>query len=126
MFTPNYLFARLRELIGEYEPSEELSIAAVKLAECEKWLSRSTPTAGLAQRTAAASAVQVPAAAILAQHSWTPDCDGFPVIGSRPAAPRCRCTLIAEGAAEAEPAAGDVHGEPASTGGNDGEVPGGE
>jgi hypothetical protein len=44
MMNPAYHFARMRELLSEYEPSREKSLAATKLDECEMWLARATPT----------------------------------------------------------------------------------
>ena len=44
MMNPAYHFARMRELLGEYEPSREKSLAATKLDEAEMWLARATPT----------------------------------------------------------------------------------
>lgn len=35
-----YHFARMRELLDEFEPSRERSLAATKLDECELWLDR--------------------------------------------------------------------------------------
>lgn len=43
MLNPVYAFARLRELLDEYEPSRELSLASTKLDECELWLTRCEP-----------------------------------------------------------------------------------
>lgn len=44
MMNPKYFFARMRELLDEYEPSREKSLAATKLDECEMWLARAKPT----------------------------------------------------------------------------------
>ncbi len=44
MMNPTYHFARMRELLDEYEPSRERSLAATKLDECEMWLANCTPT----------------------------------------------------------------------------------
>ena len=44
MMNPKYHIARMRELLDEYEPSREKSLAATKLDECEMWLARATPT----------------------------------------------------------------------------------
>lgn len=44
MMNPTYHISRMRDLIGEYEPSRERSLAATKLDECEMWLTRCTPT----------------------------------------------------------------------------------
>lgn len=50
MMNPAYHFARMRELLEEYEPSRERSLAATKLDECEMWLERCTPTGEAIQR----------------------------------------------------------------------------
>jgi hypothetical protein len=39
-----YHIARARDLIAEFEPSRERSLAATKLDEFELWLSRCKPT----------------------------------------------------------------------------------
>jgi hypothetical protein len=44
MMNPAYHFARMRELLDEYEPSRERSLAATKIDEAELWLTRCTPT----------------------------------------------------------------------------------
>jgi hypothetical protein len=44
MMNPRYHLARMRELLDEYEPSREKSLAATKLDEFEMWLVRCTPT----------------------------------------------------------------------------------
>ncbi len=44
MMNPAYHFARMREMLDEYEPSRERSIAFTKLEECEMWLAKCTPT----------------------------------------------------------------------------------
>jgi hypothetical protein len=41
---PVYHISRMRELVDEFEPSRERSLAATKLDEFEMWLSRCTPT----------------------------------------------------------------------------------
>lgn len=51
---PSYFFARMRELLDEFEPSRERSLAATKLDECELWLSRCHPAAEALQRDQAA------------------------------------------------------------------------
>jgi hypothetical protein len=45
MMNPTYHFDQMRELLNEFEPSRERSLAATKLDECEMWLERCTPTA---------------------------------------------------------------------------------
>lgn len=50
MMNPAYHFARMRELLNEYEPSRERSLAATKLDECELWLSWCRPTPEAVQR----------------------------------------------------------------------------
>lgn len=47
---PVYHFDRMRELLDEYEPSRERSLAATKLDECEMWLGRCKPTDEALQR----------------------------------------------------------------------------
>jgi hypothetical protein len=54
VMNPNYFFARMRELLDEFEPSRERSLAATKLDECELWLSRCQPTEQALQRDQAA------------------------------------------------------------------------
>lgn len=44
MMNPQYHFAGMRELLEEFEPSRERSLAATKLDECEMWLARCQPT----------------------------------------------------------------------------------
>ena len=44
MMNPKYHFARMRELLDEFEPSRERSLAATKLDEAEMWLERCSPT----------------------------------------------------------------------------------
>jgi hypothetical protein len=41
---PGYHLARVRDLIEEFEPSRERSLAATKLDEMEMWLLRCKPT----------------------------------------------------------------------------------
>ncbi len=41
---PRYHVARMRELLEEFEPSRERSLAVTKLDECEMWLARCKPT----------------------------------------------------------------------------------
>jgi hypothetical protein len=45
MMNPTHHFRRMRELLGEFEPSREKSLAATKLDEAEMWLGRCAPTA---------------------------------------------------------------------------------
>lgn len=56
MMNPTYHFARMRELLDEYEPSRERSLAATKLDECELWLTRCKPTREALERDQAAPA----------------------------------------------------------------------
>jgi hypothetical protein len=56
MMNPTYHLARMRDLLDEYEPSRERSLAATKLDECEMWLARCTPTAEALGRDMAAPA----------------------------------------------------------------------
>jgi len=44
MMNPVYHFTRMRELLDEYQPSRERSLAATKLDECELWLTKCMPT----------------------------------------------------------------------------------
>lgn len=44
MMNPAYHIQRCRDLVDEYEPSRERSLAATKLDEFELWLTRCTPT----------------------------------------------------------------------------------
>lgn len=54
MMNPAYHFTRMREMLDEYQPSRELSLAATKLDECEMWLTRCQPTAEAVMRDQAA------------------------------------------------------------------------
>lgn len=40
MMNPDYHFRRMRDLLDEFKPSMERSLAQVKLEECELWLSK--------------------------------------------------------------------------------------
>lgn len=73
---PTYHFARVRELLDEFGPSRERSLAATKLDECEMWLARCQPTAEAFNRDQAAPAP------VVAQHTWTPGCDGLHAPGA--------------------------------------------
>jgi hypothetical protein len=44
MMNPDYYFAQLRDLLDEYKPSRERSLALTKLEECELWLTKCEPT----------------------------------------------------------------------------------
>lgn len=44
MMNPAYHFDRMRELLDEYEPSRERSLAATKIDEAELWLTKCKPT----------------------------------------------------------------------------------
>jgi hypothetical protein len=61
MMNPSYHFARMRELLDEYEPSRAKSLAATKLDECEFWLANATPTELARQRDGVAPAEAEPA-----------------------------------------------------------------
>lgn len=62
MMNPAYHFARMRELLEEYEPSRERSLAATKLEECELWLAKCQPTQeALGRDQAGAVKTQCPA-----------------------------------------------------------------
>jgi hypothetical protein len=56
MMNPTYHFTRMRELLEEFEPSRERSLAATKLDECEMWLDRCSPTEEARNRDMAAPA----------------------------------------------------------------------
>ena len=56
MMNPTYHVARVRELLDEYEPSRERSLAATKLDEFELWLTRCQPTQEALNRDQAAPA----------------------------------------------------------------------
>lgn len=59
MMNPKYHFARMRELLEEYEPSRERSLVATKLDEAELWLTRCTPTQEALGRDLVAPAPEV-------------------------------------------------------------------
>lgn len=61
MMNPTYHFARMRELLEEYEPSRERSLAATKLDECELWLAKCQPTEEARTRDQAQVQLQCPA-----------------------------------------------------------------
>lgn len=44
MINASYYLKPCRELLEQYEPSRERSLAATKLDEFEMWLARCTPT----------------------------------------------------------------------------------
>lgn len=44
MMNPSYFFGQMRDLIEEFKPSRERSLAATKLDEMEMWLDRCEPT----------------------------------------------------------------------------------
>lgn len=69
MMNPGYHFGQMRELLGEFEPSRERSLAQTKLDEAELWLTRCAPTAEALGRDLAASS---PVA-----HPFADECDGF-------------------------------------------------
>jgi hypothetical protein len=50
MTNPVYFIKRVRDLIDEYEPSRERSLAATKLDEFEMWLAKCKPTQEALQR----------------------------------------------------------------------------
>lgn len=45
MMNPGYFIGRVRDLLEEFEPSRERSLAATKLDEFELWLNRCRRTA---------------------------------------------------------------------------------
>lgn len=60
MMNPVYRFNRVRDLIEEFEPSRERSLAATKLDEAEMWLARCQPTAEALGRDLCAPAPSEP------------------------------------------------------------------
>jgi hypothetical protein len=44
MLNSTYHFEKMREVLDEYEPSRELSLAKTKLDECQLWLTQCRPT----------------------------------------------------------------------------------
>lgn len=68
---PAYYFTQMRELLDEFEPSRERSLAATKLDECQMWLDRCQPTEEARNRdqTAPAPSVGEPAILRLRPHS---------------------------------------------------------
>jgi hypothetical protein len=81
MMNPTYHFAGMRELLDEYEPGRERSLAATKLDECELWLTRCTPTREAVERDQAAfTPVGYQGAAA---HTFTTGCDGFHPVGEQ-------------------------------------------
>lgn len=50
MLNPAYQFGKLRDVLGEFEPSRELSLAKTKLEECELWLTKCRPTREAVER----------------------------------------------------------------------------
>lgn len=44
MLNPVYHFEKMREVLDEFQPSRELSLAKTKLEECELWLTKCSPT----------------------------------------------------------------------------------
>jgi hypothetical protein len=56
MMNPEYHINRTRELLDEFRPSRERSLAATKLDEFEMWLARCEPTAEALGRDLAAPA----------------------------------------------------------------------
>jgi hypothetical protein len=56
MMNPAYHFAKMRDLLSEYQPSRERSLAITKLDECEMWLARCEPTEEARNRDLAAPA----------------------------------------------------------------------
>jgi hypothetical protein len=57
MTNPKYFFDQMRELLDEFEPSRERSLAATKIDEAELWLTRCQPTAGALGRDLAGPVV---------------------------------------------------------------------
>lgn len=56
MMNPTYHFARMHELIDEFQPSRERSLALTKLKECEMLLRQCKPTEEARGRDQSASA----------------------------------------------------------------------
>lgn len=57
MMNSTYHFSRMRDLLDEYEPSREKSLAVTKLDEAEMWLAKCKPTAEAANRDQASQPV---------------------------------------------------------------------
>jgi hypothetical protein len=94
MMNPVYFFGQMRELLNEYEPGRERSLAATKLDECEFWLSNATPTelalyrdgvAARPTRTAVMLADEIKPTGYQgpAAHTFTAGCDGFHPVGEQ-------------------------------------------
>lgn len=49
MMNSTYHFSRMRDLLDEYEPSRERSLAATKIDEAELWLTKCKPTGASSQ-----------------------------------------------------------------------------
>jgi hypothetical protein len=54
MMNSTYHFSRMRDLLDEYQPSRERSLAATRIDEAEMWLARCEPTTEAANRDQAA------------------------------------------------------------------------
>jgi hypothetical protein len=54
MMNSTYHFSRMRDLLDEYKPSRERSLAATKIDEAEMWLAKCEPTVEAAARDQAA------------------------------------------------------------------------
>jgi hypothetical protein len=50
MLNPDYFFSRLRDVLEEFEPGRERSLAATKIDEAELWLTRCTVKAEAMER----------------------------------------------------------------------------
>lgn len=50
MLNPQYYIRQIRELLDEYDPSRERSLAVTKLDELEMWLARCTPSQEAVER----------------------------------------------------------------------------
>jgi hypothetical protein len=56
MLNSIYHFEKMRDVLNEFEPSRELSLAKTKLEECELWLTKCHPTKEAVERDMAAPA----------------------------------------------------------------------
>lgn len=74
MLNPIYHFEKMRDVLNEFEPSRELSLAKTKLEECELWLTKCRPTKEAVERDMAALA---PGSRIAADGELGPISGGF-------------------------------------------------
>lgn len=55
MMNPTYHFQRMRDLLEEFKPSRERSLAATKIDEAELWLTKCEPTDEAKERDTASN-----------------------------------------------------------------------